>query len=544
MRWMLALILVTAPLAGCLGGADDPLEEAGGPDDARVIEFPEVREGTVHMDVDMPVVLVGFPDDAVEGLAERLDEETVHHVTGDLNQPIPPDPEGGVEGNTPLAGSSYEMPIAPTAVFDVHAASDALEEDLAAHIGQASHVGDAASVEAFLVDALAEDGVDVDENRPLMVVLNSDAFDGAPDQWRYAFPHGYLDPVTVFGEREPILVMDTSHLGLDPGEDGDLDEIDQLVRDAMHFRLLQGSVYPVPTADCHALTLVTAYRPTSQAQFNPDMMSAEELFHPEEIEAGFNNLTSDPVHVDVKMLELPLDDPALDAISRGEFGTFEAQRAWISMNWEDYWVEHEGCEAYVSFLVHTDAASTPAPVIGIGTYDEDQGYRVALSWVNDLLRFAYDPNSPAHEDPSMDRFNWVDYLHAHEAGHIFSMRHPHDISTTDGSGSSNMYEDVWSAMSYSTDGRVIDFGAVDHANFERNKAAFLVQLAHEEGLEETFEFEHALEHLSNYEWTDASAELSSLIQEGSDGEHAGSMTEEIWVQGPPLPVLGQGAPVE
>lgn len=502
--------MITMPLTGCIGGVDEDLEAAQEGDVGPVGEILALVDGNLHMDVDMPVVVIGFSPEAENALADRLDEETVEHYTGDLNQPVPPDPDGGLEGNMPLAGSNYPMPIVPTAQFDVQPASDELEAGLDAYLGQASIIGDARGVEAFLADALVEDGVDVDPNRPLLVVMNSDTFEHPPDAWRYDFPNGYLEPAPVFGEREPLLVVDTATMGLDAEDAGDLDAIEDRVRGAMHYRLLQGSVYPMPTADCHALTLVTAYRPTSLAENHPDFQGIDELFHPEQIEGAFNNLTSDPVHVDVKTLELPADDPALDALSRGEFATFEAQRAWISMNWDDYWVEHEGCEAYVSFLIHTDMASAPNAVIGIGTYDEDKGYRVALSWINDALRLAFDPDSPAAEDESLDRFNWVDYLHTHEAGHIFAMRHPHDITTDDGVGSSTMYEDVWSTMSYSTDGRVIDFGAVDHANFERNKAAFLLNLAFEAGHAEDPLFEEALEHMTAYEWAQASKALSTL----------------------------------
>lgn len=511
MRWLwLTLLMVTMPLTGCIGGQGDELEATEGPTADPVFDILELVDGTVHMDVEMPVVFVGFPDATEDALAERLGEETVHHYTGDLNQPIPPEPDEGLEGNAPLAGSNYEMPIVPTAQFQVQPASDDLEASLGAFLGQASIIGDAYSLESFLADALVEDGVDVDPNRPLLVVMNSDAFENPPETWRYQFPNGYLEPVTVFGEREPILVMDTAKMGLD--EEGDVQAIEDAVRGAMHYRLLQGSVYPMPTAECHALTLVTAYRPTSLAENHPGFDGIDELFNPDQIEGAFQNLTSDTVHVDVKVLELPMDDPALDALSRGEFSTFEAQRAWISMNWQEYWVEHEGCDAYVSFLIHTDMASAPNAVIGIGTYDEDKGYRIALSWVNDALRLAFDPESPAVDDESLDRFNWVDYLHTHEAGHIFGMRHPHDITTSEGVDSQGTYEDVWSSMSYSTDGRVIDFGAVDRANFERNKAAFLVDAALEAGHGEDPAFEEALEHMAAYEWAQASQALLTLVE--------------------------------
>lgn len=561
MRWLIGLTLITALFAGCIGGDADELEPQNATQQAPELDLPVLEDGIVKMDVRVPVVLIGYPDEAAAALEERLDSETVAHGTGDFNQVLPPDPEEGVEGNAPLMGTSMDVPIHPTARYDVQPVDDTFEANLTDRLPEwrlpRENVAlyDGSALEAYLADTLPEAGFELDPNAPTIVLLHLDALDIDLHTWRYDFPHGYLTPTRIFGEQTPMLIMDPSATMIDneslseqvvnnaTGEEHDhygdrlstsgqdLEEIAGMVREATHYRILQGSVYPTPLADCHAITLITAYRPTSIGEAGVAGPTAEELFHPNEIQAAFENLTGSTVHVDAKLIELPVDDPVLDALSRGEFGTLEAQRFWISQNWEDYWVPHEGCEPYVSFVLEGDAASASSGIIGIGTYDASKSYRIAISWVNDVVRYGVvDPASPAVEDdPSMGHWNWVDYLHAHETGHIIGQRHPHDVSRDDGSGTSQAYDDVWSVMSYDTDGRVIDFGVIDQANWQRNRAAFVVHAAQEAGLTDEPAFQQAKELMAQYKWDQAADLLWPLVDQALQGDHGQG--------GPPAPGL-------
>jgi len=520
MRWRFAVVAVLALAAGCLGTGDEgeAVEEAQAPNATPELEPAALQEGQAHVNVTVPVITVGFTDAQAAQLEEDLADETVNHTTSTFPQVLPPDPDADPEDRL---GGTFDLGIVPTAHYEVHTLPDDVRAELDEQLDLWTSTGTAApghALEALLADELDGTALALDPNAPSLVLVNSDGLDHRVDEWRYQLPNGYYEPTDSFGEREPVHIMDVSHQGLDAN---DTDGIQEAVHDVTHYRLLQGTVYPPSTAECHALTLVTAYRPTSLANYDPSMQNPEELFNPKRVEAAYQNLTSlvdVPVHVDAKVLELPVDDPALDALSRGEFATFEAQRAWITENWDDYWVEHEGCEAYVSFLVHTDAASTPTPVLGIGLYNHDVDRRIGLSWINEPMRYLMDgdspltPASPLRQGESIDEYNYLDYLHTHEAGHTFSMRHPHDISTPDGGGSNSAHEEVWSAMSYANSGRVIDFSAIDQANFARNMVGNLLREAVNAGATEA-DLEPALEHIAAYEWSQADDELQHVLDD-------------------------------
>lgn len=538
MRWKLVLIVPALLLAGCIGGEESQeLEEAQVDNASEMpdVELPELKENEVHVNVTVPVVLVGYSDEQASALEGELENEDVHHQTSDFPQIIRPDPSTATEQPS---FDTFDLGVQPTADYDVRTLDNETEADLDQRLATwtaGGSVGPGHALEAYLAEQL-----DPDPNAPSLVLVNSDGLEHGPDAWRYQMKNGYLEPVDSFGELEPLHVIDVAH-NPDAAPD-DAAATEGVVHEVTHYRLLQGTVYPPSTAECHALTVVTAYRPTALANYDPGMQNPEELFDPAMIEGAYENLTSninETVHVDAKVLELPVDDPVLDALSRGEFATFEAQRAWITQNWDEYWVEHEGCEAYVSFVVHTDAASTMTAVNGIGLYDESTGYRVGLSWINELQRYLTDNDSPLSsasplgQGESVEEYNYLNYLHAHEAGHTFSMRHPHDISGSGGGGSSTAHEDVWSTMSYSNDGRAADFGAIDQANFARNKVGALVLEAQEQGASEE-DLTPALEHIAAYEWAQAAEDLRELIDAGaseddSEGERErGDADVELW----------------
>ncbi|MBW3582154.1 MAG: hypothetical protein KY455_03550 [Euryarchaeota archaeon] len=503
MRLALIAILLAVSLSGCVDPKDDlPEPEVT---ETEVPVLPLWNDGVLEIDVPVPVILVGFSDDVAAALETALaDGERVVQYTSTLNQPLPPDPDAAPADRVPLAGQTLPMPIVPTARYTVHQTGPDIEGRLADNVSRwtTDDRVEGRLLESWLADALNGTTLTLDPATPSLVFVHPALLDDdAP--LRYTFPHGHLEPVVSFGEREAMHVRVVRDVG------------DTLVRELTHYRVLQGSVYPMPVAECHAITLITAHRPTSVAEHTPGLKSTDELFHPDELAGAFTNITGKTVHVDVKRLELPVDDPVLDLIARGEFGTMEAQRAWFSVNWQDYWVAHEGCDAYLSFVIHGDVASVGSGIIGIGTYD-GKGYRIAMSWVNEAYRLVFDPASPANlVSDGSGEYNWVDFLHAHEAGHILGMHHPFHI-IRDGVESDQRFQDVWSAMSYSTDGRVIDFGTVDQANFQRNAAAYLVAAAARVGLEGSEAWNDTFARLAVHDWNGASALLWPAVA-GSDG---------------------------
>lgn len=547
----LGLLLIVAGLSGCIGGdeaAPDRLQENhAGRAGASEIELapPEVQNGTLHVDVDIPVVTIGFPNDAVEALEEQLGNRSLHpwNIRG-LPLVAPSDRGQTIaeEGSTGSQRSAerpmlHPGPIRTTAKFHVEPVSEALAENLSDELGEMPGEGNANQLEAFLAEALARDGVDVDPNRPLLVLVGTQSRENAPGNWRYAWPDGTNDTVRVFGEREPLLVVDLDGSALAPDE---TEAVVDLVHNATRYRLLQGTTYAPPAEDCHGVTLVTAVRRASSIPAANATGFVEERITPQRLAAAFGNLTGDRVHVDSKVLALPEDDPVLDAVSRGSYSTprYQTLREYLAANWEDYWVEHEGCEGYLSVQFHTDRANTCTLEAlgrcssGTATYDEDTGYRIAFSWFSPPPEPTGTVAARSNPTAKADPYNGINYLHVHEVGHLFGLNHPHDIPNEEpllDAGDpgppqftrvNETFQTVWSAMSYASGSSVQDFGAVDRANYERNRAAKLLVTAHENNQVHEAALDRALDHVSNYEWSKASGVLAPSLGDEPGGASA------------------------
>lgn len=507
--WPIGLLLI-ATLAGCLAGpGDDPTE----PREAEA-QLPVWQDGALHMDITVPVITIGMPAEARLALADALadGEEVVQYY---WDNPITWPPDLDMFPDSPQ-GEYTKMHLIPTARYAVTPLPEAAEARLEEQLDEWSVSGgdlEGRELESFLMEVAEEHGLVFDPNAPSLVLFHGESFRQSY-QWRYSMPNGYLPDVAVFGEREPMHIIDTTRSGFDLASDAGRSDLADFVRAATHYRILQAPIYSVPLADCHAITLVTAYRPTALTEINPMMRGALELLDPDAIQGAFENLTGTTVHVDVINLMLPVDDPVLDAMARGEGTTSEQQRWWFMENWDRYWVEHDGCEAYVSWLIHTDTASPSTGLAGLGTYDHSKGYRIALSWVNELFRMLSDPDSPLTDGAEgLDTYNFVNYLHAHEAGHIAGKMHPHHLMRENVESRTD-FQDVWSVMSYSSDGRVIDFGVIEQANFQRNRMAFLFEAVHTLELDNTTQYEQALVLASEYRWNEASELLWALVDDG------------------------------
>lgn len=514
-------LLAALALSGCLGATQTlpPLAPAAFDAALRLLD-----DGTFEVDVPVDVVLVGFDPGTGKALQAALAPEPVR------------------QGE----------PARPRAVFRVREASPAFSADALAAIGAAQHpeaaagIYDANAVEDWLSGRMPREGIALDANTPALVLLHGRDVLPQGHAYRITYPLGWLEPVRLFGERHPLLVLDVSAaedpyvteppfspertvfgtvFGAStpdaydrPLASGGADAIEALAeaaRDAAQYRLLQGSAVPVSAKPCHAVTLLLAVRATSATEAMADHKAAEESVDVPLLDAAWENATGAAnVEVDLRVLRLPAEDPMLDAVSRGSLGGAEAVKAWVSANWAQYWVPHEGCEAYVTFLVFGDAGD--ADSFGIAMHDVAADHRVAFIVINDATRLRDAWSGPAREvvstgDPSRVP-DWVTYLYAHETGHLLGQSHPHNIALDDGTlGTDRSFSSVWSAMSYQTDDRISDFGAVDRANHLRNRAGSIVQAAVAQGLQDTPRFAAALDALSRHRWKDAGDALLPLL---------------------------------
>jgi hypothetical protein len=524
-RSPLVLLALVAAVTGCLG-ATQPLGPAVAPLPPALDPALALVEGRgFALRVPVDVVVLGFDPGTAAALQVVLDEDPV----------------------------LQDALVQPTAVFRVHEASAALTAGALAAIEAArvpdapGDLYDANAVEDWLAVRLPAEGVPMDPDTPALVLLHGGDTLPQGHGYRVTYPKGWLEPVRLFGERHPLLVLDASaaedkyvteppfsaerlvfgsvfgasqpdayDFPLEPRGQATVEALAEAARDAVQYRLLQGDAVPVSTKPCHAVTLLLGVRATALTETLPGHAAAEASV--DLLDSVWENVTdASNVEVDLRVLRLPLDDPVLDVVSRGGLGTSEAIKAWVSQNWASYWVPHEGCEAYVTFLVFGDPAD--ADSFGIAMHDVQADHRVAFIVVNDATRLRDAWRGPAQEvvgtgSPSRVP-DWVTYLYAHETGHLLGQAHPHNIALEDGTlGTDRSFSSVWSAMSYQTDDRVSDFGALDRANHLRNRAGSLVKAAVDAGLQDTSGFADAMALLRAYRWQAAGDALVPLLQQG------------------------------
>ena len=497
----------------------------------------EWRDGRLIVDVPVPVITFGLSASEVAALQAELTPHTVDQATQAFHQFLPPDLEEAKEdgplvllpGLDALSGQlgldvSFELltlPPLPTARYAVQAAPAALESSFAQALDAArleDRLFEANAIEDFLSGALPQHGFALNRDAPSIVVLHLDAFGIGQHGWKAQGMTGFLAPVRVFGERHPLLVLDPSAIA-DPRTTGGgykrptasnaAATIAEFARDATEYRLLQGSVYPVSTAPCHAVTGILGVRSTSLGEATPLLRPVSEAFQPERIKAAFDHLTGGDVYFDLKVLALPVDDPVLDAVGRGGDWALDVIIGYLTLTFDRYHVDHPGCEEYLTVVLESDLAMAASITLaGAAHFDDKPGKRIAVGWASDLDRLVADPESPLCAIPadcaSKEYLNIFEMLFSHETGHILGQRHPSDVLKASGEGVSNdAFASIWSTMSIEQYDRVIDFGAVDHANWLRNRAGFALQRAAREGREGTSEWQSAMSAVESLDWQGA-----------------------------------------
>ncbi len=547
----MALAMLTMTMAGCIG-VEDGLLEAQSTDDVDDVlgQILELREDEgFEIDTPVQVVLVGFDEDAATALDERLDNEQVLHAAMSYPRDFPP---GTAE---PVDQDDMIVPVTPNATYQVEHLDDALADRFFETVRDNRIPGtdskyDANAAEDELARILPEDGIQLDEDTPTFVILHAQDRLPGDHAWRFTYPNGHLEPVRAFGERTPILAYDasaqTDPYVVGPGGGNDVadynfpfepdassvDTLEELVLDATHYRLAKGSIYPVSMQPCHNVTFLLAVHQSALSPMVPGGQDPEEWVDVDEQIAVFENATGDPVNVNFETLMLPQDDPVLDATTRRAAGAQESgvfldtMRWYLSENWENYVDASDECEDYLSLLLFADATSEPGRAFsGIGMYDVNTDRRITFSVVTDAYRLENEHDGPLDEMLGYDEQREPDYvnrLFSHETGHVLGLHHPQHLIRADDEPSdvNSAFESIWSSMSYQVSDRIIDFGTVDNAQFERNRAGYIIQQAQQLDLEDTPEFDAALERLAAYDWEGAYDVLHETVHEEMEGSQA------------------------
>lgn len=506
LRWLLPVLVV---LSGC-GASTLPGARSKAAASARW------ADSRLQVRVPVTVVTVGYPARDAESLARSLvATQRVDQSYAESDQALTLDEDGpaaAVPSANYLNSVTFPNPVLPLGSIQVVDAPAALESAFEALIsGYADPVWDANTVEDWLAQALPAGGIDLPQEAPVIVLLNVPH----AHAWRIRYPTGTLEPVRVFGERYPMLVLDPS-AGEDPGagtggynsplKPGDTELLAQMVHDAIDFRILHGAVYAESTAPCHAITSIAAIRATSVESVGL-LQSVAEGLDPATIASAFNGLTDGHAFHDLKILSLPLDDPALEAVTRGDHPSIDLVRAYVTANWERYHVDHPGCEEYLNIVFVSDLAGVPAYTgvlpSGMAMYDSTPGKRLALTWEHDLVRLqdTGGPLSSCGEDCGRS-YNYVNLLFAHETGHLLGLAHPHNYFTPDNTlAVNNSFASVWTTMSYAQEDRVLVYGAIDRASWMRNRAGFALLQAERSGRVGTPEWDSAMAAAARLDWT-------------------------------------------
>lgn len=542
-RWSALAALAMLVTAGCIATPSQPLDPAaslpiGVPALVRLLE-----DRAFEVEVPVRVVLVGFDAGTAEALQAKLTPARIDHDFLDATNTIS-DPQALIETGTGL----YPNPVVPIARYEVSSVAPEVASGLLAFAAASKVEGtdltlyDGRAFEDHLAQVLMPQAA-----TPVFVIVHGGDVLDAEHGWRYTYETGWLDRVRIFGGRLPILVLDASaqsdpyvvrttmvpsvplpstpftgapgepaayNMPLERGGEAVVEALAQASTDAAHYRIVQGPIYPVSTRPCHTVLVYVGVRATSVAHLVGAADPAS-LVDTATLTSGFANLTGAPVTVEARVVQLPIEDPALDAATRNDLN-YDLFRAWADMNWATFF-EDDGCEHYLNTLLVTDAAEN---VHGIALMDVERNRRISFSWVDDETRLREDDGSPLAGSPLATRpesrtaSRWATFLVAHEGGHLFGQTHPHNAiydepveGEREASPMTFAFSSTWDSMSYQVVDRVSDFGGIAQANFQRNRAGFAIGEARAQGLEGSPEFAQALALLGQLRWKEASDAL-------------------------------------
>lgn len=532
-------VVLAALLVGSGAAGYATLQEEGAADPPSEPENVEIGSGGhVRVEVPVDVVLLGFDHSVAQELSQRLGKRASPTMASEdayvLTAP------------TQLANrttwEARRLPFTPVADYTVHRAPDGMARDLFRYLMSSPiqerpyPVYNGTAAEAWLAEHLPQYGFELDRDTPSLVLIHGREMLQDGHAYRYHYPNGYLQPVRAFGEREPLVALDVSarpdpwvvdgsyppgpyDYTLAPGGSATVDALEEAVHNATAVRLLQGPGFPVPTGDCHAITVVLGIRSASLSERLEDYRAARELLDVQRLERSWSRVLDDEVHVDLKVLHLPQDDPGLSAMLRSYPG-YEAQATWVAEHWERYWVPHEDCQGYATFAVEGD----PATIwdAGYATYNGTLDARVAFTWTSDYLHLVDQYEGPAedvvHSLSVQDNagYDVMTSIVGHETGHAFGLLHSHNVfngsNETDPSRNVPGFSSVWSAMSYHQTVHTAQLSVLDRITIQRARAGLLTHEAFEADLTEHPRFEEALDELDSHEWAKAAEILDELLE--------------------------------
>lgn len=447
----------------------------------------------------LPVLTVGISENVIS----RLDESIV-----DV-------PQSRYVALPPQTGSSYfeERHAVLRFTFDVHPASsteamvlwDSLTDygTYAAAPGTVTWAAVPPTVQQYGGNELENflTGAYPHLNRegfPSVALLHDNGRLGA-HAYRYTYDNGHLDQISTFGNSSWI-VSDlsvrhdgrTGDLGIVGSDDANavLARLEAIIR----HRVGQGPLFEPAVASCHAVTVLYALRAASLLEDaipgTPDPVT---LLDGPRVQESLAQLTAGNVTVDVRILQLPLDDPMIDALARTSRASVDAGgssvepiRLFLHANFDQYWISRPGCEAYLMLILHGDALDDPA--MNGRAFHDIADRRIAFA-VADLSTRTLKESGPLGFQPepwpnslfnTSDNYDVVNWIVVHEVGHLFGLPHPQ--TRTDGSGESDATTHaVATPMSYAVNDRTLSFGETDSLNWQRHQAILLAVQSLEAG---------------------------------------------------------------